>query len=206
VRTFQTLAAHSDPERFIPLVLPWVHEAGAAYFDWIFGGDDPARRALASWMKRRSSEVSISRFTLLFDGSRPIGGFVALGGADLVRCRKADAAAVVASAGRTGRQELLPRIAAVRGLFRAVQPDEFYLSKVGVSPDKREAGLGRALVTEYLAVGRAAGFRRFRLDVAAQNQAAVALYRSLGFEVAGESGGVDGRIRYLAMVHHAQDN
>lgn len=202
---FRDLSSCQNPSPFIPSVLPWLHEAGAAYFDWIFGGHDAARRILASWMTRRSSEVSISRVTLLLDGGRAVGGFVAVGGVELARCRKADALAVISSVSASERQDLLARISTVRGLFPVVQPDEFYLSKMGVAADRRAGGLGRALVAEYVDVGRAAGFRRFRLDVSTQNQAAVTLYRSCGFAIARESASADTRIGYLAMVRTCEE-
>ena len=198
------LSAHPDAALLIPIVLPWLYEAGAAYFDWIFGGGEPARRTLAAWMARPSSEISISRVTLMLEAGRPIGAFVALGGDELARCRKADAMAMLSAARGEERERLLARMRAVRGLFPAVRPDEFYLSKVGVAAERRAGGLGRALVAAYVAAGRAAGFSRFRLDVSADNRAAVGLYRSMGFQIDRQSVGAGGRLTYLAMARQDQ--
>lgn len=194
----------SDRERFIPEVLPWVHEAGNPYFDWLFGGFEAALKNIASWMRRPSSEISISRVTLLFAGDRPVGGFVALRGADLPLCRKADALAILREAQSEGRSDLLARMGAVRGLFPLVGADEFYLSKIGVAADLRGTGLGRRLVMEYLATGRAAGFRRFRLDVWAEHRTALQLYESLGFRVLLESSSSESGIKYLSMVREQE--
>jgi len=50
-----------------------------------------------------------------------------------------------------------------------------------VIPSHRGIGLGRALVHRTLAGFQEAGLRRAYLEVTAENNAAVQLYRSLGF-------------------------
>ncbi len=57
------------------------------------------------------------------------------------------------------------------------------IQNVGVIPETRGLGLGRALVLRSLHGFKAAGMRRVYLEVTAANQPAVALYRSLGFRV-----------------------
>lgn len=52
---------------------------------------------------------------------------------------------------------------------------------VGVIPDERGLGLGRALVLKALEGFRSAGVRRAYLEVTAGNQQAVRLYRQIGF-------------------------
>lgn len=56
---------------------------------------------------------------------------------------------------------------------------------MGVLPDYRGAGLGRRLLTETLGAARALGMERVDLEVFASNEAAIALYRKLGFVVEG---------------------
>lgn len=86
-------------------------------------------------------------------------------------------------------------------ITRRTLPDEFYfadcgtiqglaasaalgaIQNVGVTPDARGLGLGRALVLKALHGFRAAGMRRVYLEVTAGNTPAVELYRSLGFRV-----------------------
>lgn len=55
------------------------------------------------------------------------------------------------------------------------------VQNVGVVPEHRGLGLGRALVARALEGFRAAGCRRVTLEVTAENEPAVDLYRSLGF-------------------------
>ena len=52
---------------------------------------------------------------------------------------------------------------------------------LGVLPGERRRGIAAALLGDFLARARAAGAARIMLEVAADNLAALALYRSLGF-------------------------
>jgi GNAT superfamily N-acetyltransferase len=57
------------------------------------------------------------------------------------------------------------------------------IQNVGVAPEARGLGLGRALVLKALHGFRGAGMRRVYLEVTVENTAAVELYRSVGFRV-----------------------
>ncbi|HUG93740.1 MAG TPA: N-acetyltransferase [Planctomycetaceae bacterium] len=58
------------------------------------------------------------------------------------------------------------------------------VQNVGVVPEHRGLGLGRALVLKALAGFRAARLNRVYLEVTAQNVRAVRLYRAMGFRLA----------------------
>ena len=57
------------------------------------------------------------------------------------------------------------------------------IQNVGVAPEYRGVGLGRALVFKSLAGFREAGVPRVYLEVTARNTPAVQLYRALGFRL-----------------------
>jgi ribosomal-protein-alanine N-acetyltransferase len=59
--------------------------------------------------------------------------------------------------------------------------DELEILNLAVAPPRRRRGLGRRLVAEALARGRARGAGKCWLEVRASNQAALAFYRALGF-------------------------
>lgn len=63
--------------------------------------------------------------------------------------------------------------------------DELEISVVAVAPQHRRAGLGRALLSAFLAEAFVRGARTAFLDVRAGNTAALALYRGAGFEETG---------------------
>jgi ribosomal protein S18 acetylase RimI-like enzyme len=56
-----------------------------------------------------------------------------------------------------------------------------------VSPDARGQGVGRALVDDIVRRAGAAGLEQIILTVMSHNEAAIALYRAVGFEVYGHA-------------------
>jgi ribosomal protein S18 acetylase RimI-like enzyme len=78
------------------------------------------------------------------------------------------------------------------GIVRGVQLDEdpavAILLSMWVAPTARGKGVGKALVDALVAWARADGFARLVLDVADDNQPAIALYARTGFEPTGETG------------------
>jgi ribosomal protein S18 acetylase RimI-like enzyme len=178
-------------------LLGLVREAGNPYCDWFFGGEKQARTALARWLERPSSELSGDRVTVLAHGTRMAGIFVALSGVELEVCRKADTLAALVEAGEE-RPAFLKRISAARRLFLPVRDDSFYLSRIAVVPRLRCRGIGGRVMVEFLRHGRSEGFRRFDLDVAADNEAAIRLYKSFGFRVEATRRSVG--MRYIRMV------
>jgi ribosomal protein S18 acetylase RimI-like enzyme len=186
VGTFVRLPDEVDPERHIADVLTWAYEAAWPPLHWLVGDEQTARDTLARWMARDSSEASIRRVTMLLDDERSAGGYFALTGSELQQCRYADMLALIADAGRPGRRGLMRRLRTVAELQVEVRPDEYYLSRLGVKAELRGMGRGRALLEDYFASGRRAGFARFRLDVRPENVSAVSLYESAGFRIVAE--------------------
>ena len=63
--------------------------------------------------------------------------------------------------------------------------DEGSITNVATHPDARRQGLGRAVVSALLAHASTLGLTDIYLEVRVSNEAAIALYRSLGFEEIG---------------------
>ncbi len=82
-------------------------------------------------------------------------------------------------------------LVAVRGdqilgyIGAVLAPDEVQITNVAVHPDARRMGIGRALCRTLMTHARAIGRAQISLEVRASNEAAVSLYASLGFCVAG---------------------
>ena len=85
---FRKSSQYTDPHNLIRKVLPWVHVAGNPYFDWVFGGTRIANQILCHWMGRPSSEISILKVQLLIYKNQIAGGFIALSGKELKKCRR----------------------------------------------------------------------------------------------------------------------
>ena len=70
------------------------------------------------------------------------------------------------------------------------EAEDCWLEDLYVAPEARREGLGRTLVEAVIDRARERGCRRVELDVNSENPAAMALYRSLGFDT-GKTGGQD---------------
>lgn len=196
----EILAEEERGEAAMNQLLSCVHHAGNPYFDWLLGGREVALPIIACRLRCPESELFVGTAEVLRDTSGEVAGcFVAHTGVALTRCRTADAVAYLHAVGRAGRTALTRRMRQSRDLFASVEPDEFYLSKVGVRPDMRRQGHGRALVERFLAAGLDRGLRRFVLDVSESNVRAVRLYESMGFHVAARSPLPAAGITYLDM-------
>ncbi len=68
-------------------------------------------------------------------------------------------------------------------------PPEIHLLNLAVHPDYRRLGLGRRLLSAMISIGRRARVEDIFLEVRPSNRAAVELYRSAGFVVAGRRSG-----------------
>ena len=185
-----------EVERLAPVVARWAYAAGARYEDWRFGGRAAAVAELEHWVRRPGSELAVRRWRVCFDEGRPVGGVSFLPGDDLVRARRAD---LLALAGRPDAAALRERLGAVRLLFAAVAPEDMYLSRIAVEPEHRGRGLGRRLVHEVVKAARSEGCPRIRLDVDAENEAALALYDRLGFALRAEAVSDAAGLRYQAL-------
>ena len=63
--------------------------------------------------------------------------------------------------------------------------DEVHVLNVGTAPESRRRGIGRALMEAAVEAGRSRGARLSTLEVRRSNQAAIALYASLGYSQVG---------------------
>ena len=75
-----------------------------------------------------------------------------------------------------------------------------------LDPDRRRCGLGRSLLNALLQRARMQGARQATLEVASDNEAAVGLYDSHGFQIAGcrrnyYRDGRDALIQWCRLTH-----
>jgi ribosomal protein S18 acetylase RimI-like enzyme len=192
-------------EARIEPILPWLHEAGNPYWDWLWGSPTEARRQLKGWLARSSSELSAEHVVCLTDGGgHAVGGYVALPGRTVQICRRADLLALRSYLQRSpDASRILARLGQARSLFANVAETEFYLSRIGVLASARAQGLGRRLLEMFVEDGRRKGFSKFRLDVSADNAGARRLYRAAGFVEEAESAIAETPLRYVSMVMSA---
>lgn len=173
---------HGTPAVVRSHIIAGIEAAGGHLLTWLYGGPDRTRQLISHSLERPDSEFWLHRALLLTGRSaEPVGGFIAMPGSVLTRCRMADARFLVAFMAPAERQRLLRRLRHLLAVPH-VQADEYYLSKLWVDEQHRERGHGRRLLRRCLAEGRLAGSLTCRLEVCSTNRAAHALYRSMGFE------------------------
>jgi len=188
-----------DTDRYASEVQKGIHEAGNPFHDWFFGGVETARKTVARRIIRPTSEVSLTRVKVLFEGEQSAGGFLCLSGKELRVCRKIDMLSLMADMKFDKSFDLQGRFAAARELFPHVAEDAYYLSKIWVNPAFRGKGYGWKILQGFLGEGRGKGFVSFRLDVAANNFPAIRLYRSCGFQILRQSFSARADQHYLSM-------
>ena len=69
------------------------------------------------------------------------------------------------------------------GFLSPALTDEAYVHFVGVHPDYRELGVGRALYEHFCGVARNAGRRCVRCVTSPVNKVSIAFHRSMGFQL-----------------------
>jgi ribosomal protein S18 acetylase RimI-like enzyme len=69
------------------------------------------------------------------------------------------------------------------GFRSQTDPTEAYVHFVGVSPEHRGSGLGRALYERFAAAARQHGCTTVRCVTSPANEASVAFHRKIGFEI-----------------------
>jgi ribosomal protein S18 acetylase RimI-like enzyme len=198
-------------ETLVPQLAPWIHAASNPFADWYFGGAEVAGEIIQEWMARPSSEMFLGRAFLLHDGDAagsaapPAGCLIGVSGAELTALRAADFAAFCQDLGTGPEAERVIEdvVAAARELFPPVGADQYLVSRVAVDPRRRGQGLGRALVAHAVETKRTEGFRRFRLDVAADNASAIRAYQAVGFAITSTSRHAPSGLAYCAMTLNA---
>ena len=75
------------------------------------------------------------------------------------------------------------RVAGYCGLLQSF--DEADITNVAVAEEARGAGIGFAMLSELMRLGKERGIERYTLEVRASNAAALHLYEKLGFQSAG---------------------
>jgi len=69
------------------------------------------------------------------------------------------------------------------GFLSQTDPDEAYVHLIGVAPERRGSGLGRALYERFFEAARAHGRHLVRCVLPPGREDALAFHRALGFEV-----------------------
>lgn len=197
----QLVWGHKTPhiERKLQDIVPWLHQAGQPFYNIFLDGADPDS-TLRRWLMRRSSELSLQRIRLLITDDRIAGGYVSLSGRDLPGCRQADLLDLARSMGTESYTRLRDRMEDLRDLFAPVEENDFYLSKLGLLPQKDSPSLRQVLLDDCIRRATQGGFRRVRVDVPEQDRSRRDFYGGQGFDAIYRGKAPTSNLKYLAMV------
>lgn len=171
---FEDVMIHYDD------IAEWMVQASQPFIGWLLS--EEAYDFVRSSLVRESSEYSIQHTTLLIQGDHCVGEVSAMRGDKLSTVRLADMQALLAEARSSRGVSLSERLRISRDWFHPVSSEDFYISTLGIDPSRRRSGFGRMLMQEAISRAADEGHSTARLDVSANNVAALSLYRSLGFE------------------------
>lgn len=201
---FRQISLESDEPtaETIELLTPWIVAASRPFADWYFGEPDVAAEIIGEWVARPTSELYAGRAIVAEDDTgRPAGCIVALPGVELARCRAADFASLCGEIESEPEADdvIAEIVTASNELFLPVADDELYISRVGVDPAGRGRGIGRALVEQAIEVFQDGHLAGCRLDVSADNAAAIRAYEAAGLTVTATMHSPTAGLTYAAM-------
>ena len=196
----RALAEDPDAERLTDALAPGLYEAGKPYFDRMFGDPAAGVAAVRRYLASERSELSIRRVTVLEDGGELVGAFVGVEGADMPRCARADSLLALKLVGREGRAGFLRSAAALAELRRPIEADQWFMSKLWVTSERRGRGYARMLMREFVAAAERHGLPRCRVDAYEGDVPVLGLYESEGFEQRSIAHSADGTLGLIEMV------
>jgi ribosomal protein S18 acetylase RimI-like enzyme len=172
----------------VDAAVPLIYSSGPAAFDYVFtleGG--PTAQDFLRWafldgageFGWRNHVVGEVDGRIVAAGAGWTGGagfrFMIAGARQILRCY-----------GPTGGAGVIGRALRVEAIVPPPARTRFVVAHLGVRPETRGHGIGRALIEHLLERGRTSGVEIAALDVAVTNPRAQALYERLGFVVTGE--------------------
>lgn len=176
------LIDEKDVNEFSGDIARWIYLSASDKFNFVHGGEAKARARLERFVRTKSSFFSGFNATVAFLDMRPAGTTIELEGKQVPESLRADFFDLARQADKNERAALAARLSSLRETSRAINVDEYYLAVLTVDPAYRGLGIGRRLLLEYIEHGRQTGYKRLRLDVRSDNQAALRLYEGHGFK------------------------
>ncbi len=183
----QLLRDSDEVANYASQIARLAYQSSPEYFNLLFNDELSALAQLEKWTLRRDSEYSAFCCMILLEDGVASGGAITFGGNEQLQRRRADLFQLFKELSRIDRDRLKSKLAQVAHLAHPAESTDFYIRVLAIDPKARGRGLGALLLTECVQRGFAMGFARVRLEVRADNLAAVRLYERAGFQSISES-------------------
>jgi ribosomal protein S18 acetylase RimI-like enzyme len=166
-------------------VVPLIHCSGPEAFDYVFAV--PGRASALGYLRRAFVQGDGEfgyRNHIVVEVDDVIAGVGAAWGSDAnLGFALAAARQIYGCYGVAQGAAVIARGLRVESVIRPPRRGAWYVAHLGVHPQARSRGFGKALVLHLLEEGQRRGCRTAELDVATANPRAEALYERLGFRV-----------------------
>ncbi len=156
--------------------------ASAPYDSFVYGDILLAKKTQRSLIEQGAGDFPITRCRLEIAKGELIGMIAALTGTDLTNLRLRTAMIM-------SKNDLFAKASPVRHrtqlankVMMRTEANDYYVSRLAILPTARKQGLGQGLLEQTIQDGKKLGCKRLVLEVNPDHQAAVRLYRNLGFE------------------------
>lgn len=169
-------------EFHFPKIIAWLRDAGRPYHEYLLAGLNPDE-VLRRWLNRPTSEFALQYIRVLIVDDDIAGGYLALRGKEVARCRQEDLLDLARRRGRAAYAQIRACVRDLYPLFSPIRRNDYYLSRIGLLPHKRGQGLAHYLIQDCIERATQFNADRIRLDVSGDNQIAISLFESHQFEV-----------------------
>jgi len=183
----------------IDSIISWTVPPERSLYCALLEGYD-ADRTLRRWMTNPKSELALQNTQLMVASDRVAGGFTGFAGRQLGRRRETDLIDLVRRAKRPRCPRLRRRLKDLMPLYAPVAANDFYLSKIGLSPGSNADKLGPPLVHACIRRARNGGFDHIRTDVDADDCELLPILFDSGFQIRHRGQAPDAGLTYLNMA------
>ena len=176
--------------QYVDAVLDLEYSASEPYSSFVYDSPQHARDIARFLLTQGIGEVANASVALADDGA-VLGMIGMLDGAELRSARTAAAVALVRGRKIDPHGTVRDRLRLAADTMIAVEPTDFYLSRIAVSAGSRRAGVARRLMRKLEDAARQRGSARIVLEVSPVHVAACAMYASCGYRVFAEAETID---------------
>lgn len=200
-KQLQFVHAHQVPgiEHRLDYIVPWVRDSDRRYYEVLLADHD-IDATLRRWMQNPDSELALQKTRLLIADDLVAGGYVGFAGRQLLRRREADLIDLARAHGNLRCPNMRQAIQRVHPLMGSVAPNDFYLSKIGVTAELRGRELEPTLLDACFDQAQAAGFDHMRIDIDDGDDFTRTLCTAKGFETLQKRRSPAVEIGYVQMV------
>jgi len=189
----------SDAAVAVPLII----SSGPDVFDFIFAQSSQCQTSefVEKSFVQGNMEMGYKTHTAVCLNGELVGVGAIFYKSDMLGFTLSGARQILSFYGLRAGLSVIRRALNVEHILKPPAPEVGYIAHLGIADAHRSKGLGAMLVSQLISMGVSKGYRKFGLDVSAQNPNAQRLYQRLGFSVS-EVNPANIERQFGALVEH----